>query len=476
MTSGSTDTRASAPQPEGGSFRDRTARVFLDGGRVLRGLGPRAFEAWEAYSRAEFFQRLSASGAVVGTRCLTDRDRPNIGDGCVAVLEHDRVPFVSYPYEWSFSMLKRAALLQLDLLLAALAEGFTLKDATPYNFQWRGTRVQFIDVGSIEPYREGEPWVGYRQFCQLFLYPLLLQAARGLPAPKLLRAGLDGIEPRFCRSLLRTRDLLRRGALTHVWLHALAQERFASTQESSVARLAKGGLRRSMVERTVRGMRSVVARLQPRRRRSAWADYRHEHSYQAGDLEAKRGFVERFVAARSPGLVWDVGANTGDFSRIVAPHAGYTVALEQDEATVDQMFTELAAEGNERILPLVVDITDPSPGMGWRGAERHTLWERGKPDLALCLALIHHVVIAGNVPLPEFIDWLTGLGCDLVIEFVGRDDPMVRRLLLNKRDDYTDYDQGVLEACLGRAFAVESRLPLASGTRFLYGCRAEGRG
>ena len=475
MTRSNPGTGPAGPHPEGGSFRDRTARVFLEGERVLRALGPRALAAWEAYSRAAFFQKLSAEGAVVGTRRLTGPGCPAIGEGWVAILEHDRVPFVSYPYEWSFSMLKEAALLQLDVLLGALAEGFTLKDATPYNIQWRGTRPQFIDVASIEPYREGEPWVGYRQFCQLFLYPLLLQSARGLPGPMLLRARLDGIDPQTCRSMLRARDLLRRGVLTHVWLHAMAQGRFADAEVSSVDLMARAGFKRSMVERTVRGMRRVVARLQARRRRSTWTEYRHEHSYQATDLQAKREFVEHFVAARRPGMVWDIGANTGDFSRIAARHAPLVVALEQEETTVDRLFSELKVEGGDRILPLVVDVTDPSPGMGWRCAERRTLWDRGRPDLALCLALIHHVVIAGNVPLPEFVGWLAELGCDLVIEFVGKDDPMVRRLLLNKRDDYADYDQTVFEACLGRAFAVESRMPLESGTRTLYACRALGR-
>jgi len=171
-------------------------------------------------------------------------------------------------------------------------------------------------------------------------------------------------------------------------------------------------------------------------------------------------------------LAWDLGANTGTFSRIVAEHAEYVVAMDADHLAVDRLYRSAKRDGLTNLLPMVIDLTDPSPNLGWRGLERKSLLERGRPDLTLCLALLHHLVIGGNIPLPELVAWLAGLGGDLIVEFVTREDARVRQLLRNKTDQYSDYDVGVFEDCLGRHFDVARRFPLASGSRILYHARA----
>jgi len=360
-------------------------------------------------------------------------------------------------------MLRDAALLQLELLLAALDEGLILKDATPYNVQWRGARPVFVDVGSFERLRDGEPWAGYRQFCMLFLYPLLLQTYRGFEPQPLLRGRLDGITPEQCRSLLSRRDLLRRGVLTNVHLHAKLERRYGASGRDVKGELRSAGFGVELVKANVRRLQRLVRGLEWSPPGSAWS------GYAGADAEAKAAFVREVVGRRRRDLVWDLGCNDGRHARLAAENARYVVAVDADQAVVDGLYRALATEGNTSILPLVVDLADPSPGLGWRGLERKPLLDRGRPDLVLCLALLHHLAISSNIPVREVLDWLRGLGGTLVIELVTREDEMVRRLLARKREGlHADNDRAPFEACLAELFEVERSQALPSGTRILY--------
>jgi hypothetical protein len=380
------------------------------------------------------------------------------------------VPFVSYPYEWSFAMLREAALLQLELLLAALDEDVILKDGSPYNVQWRGTRPVFVDVGSLEPLRPGEAWAGYRQFCTLCLYPLMLQAYKGVPFNAWLRGSLEGIEPAEMRRLLSLRDAVRPGVLTHVRLHS-ALERRAGAQNVR-AELREAGFGKELVRANVRKLQRLVRGLRAPAMSSAWTDYGPTTTYDEGDAERKASFVRAAVSSRRHRLVWDLGSSGGRYTRIAAEHADYTLALDADAAVVDGLFRSLAAEGVDSILPLVANVADPSPGLGWRGRERVALAERGRPDLVLCLALVHHLALSANLPLAELVGWLRSLDATVVVEFVTPDDPMARRLLERKREGlHADYNREAFERLLGDAFTVERSEELAGGARVLYLCR-----
>ena len=420
---------------------------------MLRELSPRALEDWEALERARFFRRALGDGRIVATE--------EIAPG---LLRHERVAFVSYPYEWPFEMLRDAALLELGLIEEALAEGFVLKDGTPYNVQWRGTQPVFVDVGSFERLREGEPWAGYRQFCTLFLYPLLLQAYRGVAPQPLLRGSLEGIEPEQARALLRGRDVFRRGVLAHVVLHARMEAKHAARQHDVRSELKAAGFRSELIRANLRRLRKLIERLRPERRRSAWASYRDIAPYSDEDVLRKERFVRN---AGRAGLAWDLGCNDGRFARAV--DAETVVAIDGDECVAGELYSKLRGEGSRTILPLVVDLADPSPGLGWRGLERRPLEQRGRPELVLCLALVHHLAIGRNLPLEELVAWLRALGARLVVEFADRDDPMVKRLLAVKRaETHEDYGRATFESALARRFELERCEQLGSGTRTLY--------
>ena len=456
---------------EPGSFRDRHGRVFYKDGAVYRALSRHSLTAWHTLEKTRFFPRLVEEGLIVKTG-LADAaalaSSEALPGDWAGILRHETIPYVSYPYEWSFQMLQEAALLQLRLISESLAEGMILKDATPYNVQWNGVRTVFIDIPSFEPWPPGGAWTGYRQFCSLYLYPLMLQAYRNLPFQPWLRGSLDGISPRECRDLLSSRDLFRSGVLLHVWLQSRFQEKYGARRESASQLLKDAGFNRKAILSNVGRLTRLVSRLRWTPSASQWTGYAGDNTYSRPDREAKREFVRWAVGRKRWKMSWDLGANTGDYSRLAAAGSDTVLAMDRDSASVDLLYRDLRREGPANILPLVVNLADPSPSLGWRCLERTSLTERGSPELVLCLALIHHMVIDANIPLAEFVQWLSRLGGSLVIEFVRRDDPMVKMLLRNKEDQYTDYRMDYFEDCLGKCFRVHRRQELPSGSRVLY--------
>lgn len=470
-----TQQRTMHSQVEPGSFRDRNGRVFYAADAVFRGLSAQALEEWQTLSSTSFFRHCMEQGQLVRTEQVDPRRRedPSLAEGWAGVLKHEPIPFISYPYEWSFGMLKDAALLQLELLLAALQEGMILKDASAFNSQWRGSSSVFIDIPSFTRLVPGAPWMGYRQFCQQFLYPLFLQAYQDIPFQPWLRGSIDGIEPEDCKHIMSVRNLLRPSVFLHVYLQSKIQATYAQTENNIKKELAAAGFHKQLIETNVRRLRTLVRKLVWKRAKSVWSDYATEHSYSNTDHERKAAFVRQVVQLRPRNLVWDLGCNTGVFSRIAAENARYVVAMDADSLVIERFYQALKAEKQTTILPLVTNIANLSPNLGWRGLERKALTERGKPDLILCLALIHHLVIGANIPLQELVDWLASLGGDIVIEFVTKADPMVQRLLRNREDLYADYAVGYFEQCLSQAFDLVQRETLESGSRSLYYARAK---
>ena len=455
-----------------GSFRDPTSRVFIVGDDVLRGLDARGLADFEAVADSSFFNELLAEGLVVDTERL---EQPVAGlEEWDAVLRHHRIPVISYPFEWPFEMLRDAALLQLEVTARGLAEGFITKDATSYNVQFEGTAPVFIDVGSFEPVRAGEPWYGYRQFCELFLNPLVLQAVGGAGYHSWMRGSLDGISPAELAPLIKGRRRLDRRLLVHVRLHARAEDRFADAdRERDVGgELRQAGLGPKVLAAQVENLRRTVAGLRWKAQRSTWSDYADRSHYSDDDLGAKDAFVSRTTEALRPPLVLDLGANDGRFSMLALEHgAGRAVAVDSDHLVVDRLYRHLRDLGEKRILPLVMDLADPSTGLGWQGRERPGFTDRVRPDLVLALAVVHHLALTDTVPLEMIVDHLAEFDAPLVVEFPHRDDPMAARLLARKRSGLFDhYDVPQWEAALERRFEVFERETAPSGKRTLYRC------
>ena len=379
-------------------------------------------------------------------------------------------------------MLKDAALLQLRLLTASVGHGWTLKDATPFNIQYSlatgGPRPIFIDVPSFTP-RGGAYWHGHRQFCATFLAPLLLTAHLGVPFAPLLKSAPEGVPPEEAIKYFRGLRRFHRGVPAHIWFPARAEQALRNRGRDGSATHSPD---RKQSQRTLLALLDSLTRLVQRlsygKPRSAWTAYSHNHPYDSADFERKKEFVARHAEALRPALTLDLGANTGAFSRIAARFSRVVVAADADHDAVETLYlalrdhqTEARGEGGDsehrNIIPIVLDVANPSPGLGWAGTERAAFTVRAKPDLVLCLALVHHLRVAANVPLPLLIDWLRTLDAPVVMEFVGREDEMFAELIANKQERYEDYSAAGFEAHLRGRFHVRDRLALKDGRREL---------
>jgi hypothetical protein len=437
-------------------------------------LSGEAVSNWQKLQQAAFFQSCRKDGRIIATWAVDPEEAGWAADETTCILEHERVPSISYPYEWTFGMLKDAALLHLELMRGALASDMILKDATPYNVQWQGVHPVFIDIPSFGPLEPGEPWVGYRQFCELFLYPLMLQAYKGIDFKPWLRGRIDGIPADDMRGLMSARDLLRPGVLLHVVAQSALQQRYSGSSTNVRSALVEAGFDKQLILRNVEKLIALVSKLTPRRTRTEWSDYDRTHSYDEAEFNRKAGFVRAAASTRRWRLAWDLGCNTGTFSRIVDEHADQVVAMDGDWMAIEHFYQrEKAGNASKSILPLVINLADASPNQGWLGAERKGLAERGRPDLTLCLALIHHIVISANIPLADFIGWLADLGTSVVIEFVGRDDEMVQALLANRKDQYADYHPEIFRELLAARFDIKAEQSLKSGKRRIYFAEAK---
>jgi len=459
----------SSPDPEydAGSFRDPSSRVWRDGGRILRGLDTTAASDWEKTAASKFFQKAMADGRIVRTETV-EGPSPD-GRDWTAVLEHERIPVVTYPHEWSFAMLQDAALLTLGLVRAAIDDNITTKDATAYNVQFIGARPVFIDVPSFEPYRQGEAWWGYRQFCQMFLFPLMFTAYKDLPHQPWMRGAVDGITPEQARRVLQGRRASSKGIFSHVWLHAKADARFTDGSADTVTDMKKAGYKKELYVATIDRLIKLVEGLEWDRSESTWGDYSQRGHYHSKELLLKGDFVRSVASQSHRSQVWDIGANDGMFSRIAAEHSDTVLAMDADDLVVDRLYRELKADGTTGIVPMYMNFADPSPGIGWNGTERPPLPSRSQPDLVLALAVIHHLALTHNVPTSAILDNFVTLDSEIVLEIPTENDQMVKTLLRHKRAGTHDaYTLEAIEAQINDRFDVRTREELPGGTRVIF--------
>lgn len=448
----------------GASYRDPSGFVFSRNGGLYRQVNKVFAEEFDACTASGLYDTL------IRDRLLVPHHSADLSLALTpeahAVIEPERLPFISYPYEWCFGELRDAALLTLDVQLRALERGFVLRDASAYNVQFVGGRPVFIDTLSFERYREGEPWAAYKQFCEHFLVPLTLMATRDVRCGRLLREYLDGIPLDLGSALLPRRTWADPRTMLHIHLHARAQRKYADTQVSRVVgtrRMAKPAL-----VALIGSLRNTVARLTWRPEGTPWAEYVGATNYSEAATARKQELVRRYLSRLRPAVVWDIGANTGVYSRVAREVAPFVVSFDIDPAAVERNYRTVRSREETGILPLVLDLTNPSPALGWAHRERMSLADRGPADVVMALALIHHLAIAGNVPLDQVAEFLARLGRALVIEFVAKSDSQVQRLLRNRPDIFPDYTQEGFERAFGRYFAIEDCERVADAERWVY--------
>ncbi len=451
-------------QPLGSSFRDPSGFVYTRDGVLYRQVNRSFLDRFEAFLGSGLYDELVRQRLLVPHRPVS-LDLAATPDAA-AVLEPERVRFISYPYEWSFGQLRDAALLTLELQERALVRGFTLRDASAYNVQFHAGRPVFIDTLSFEPREEGAPWQAYGQFCQHFLVPLALMSLVDVRLGTLQRQFLDGIPLELGSDLLGVGGWLRPGLLVHVKAHARLQRRYADRAIGRTARERKVDAPAQL--NLVRGLRATIEGLRWNPAGTEWADYVHDTNYTAEAAAAKRERVGEMLRGLGAESAWDIGANTGEYSRAARAVVPRVVAFDLDPAAVERNYRRVRAEGETGILPLLMDLTNPSPAQGWAHRERLSLEQRGPADAVLALALVHHLAIGHNLPLDRIAAFLVRLGRTLVIEFVPKSDSQVGRLLRNRPDIFPHYAREGFEEAFRRCYRIDETYPIPSSERILY--------
>jgi ribosomal protein L11 methylase PrmA len=446
------------------SYRDPSGFLFLHDGTLYRYVAQAYAPHYDTFMQGGLYRDLTGAALLIPHREVPPPT--STPPGAHRILKPEPVAFVSYPYEWCFGQLRDAALCLLEVQRRALMHGMLLKDASAYNVQFHRGRPIWIDTLSFERYRPGEPWIAYRQFCEHFLAPLLLMARLHVDAGRLLREHLDGLPLDLAVRMLGWRAAFSSAALVHVRLHARSIRKFSGPEAPSPGGQGRVGLRG--LEALVDNLTRAVRNLDWRPSGTEWADYSSTHGYAPESLEAKRRIVQDLLAQAQPQTVWDLGANTGEFSRLAAATGAATIALDADAAAVERNYQRIVSDRETGILPLIQDLSNPSPSLGWGLAERLSLVERGPADVVLALALVHHLAITHNLPFDLIAGFLAKLGRQLIIEFVPKDDPQLGLLLRSREDIFTQYSRESFERAFERWFSIGSGKPLPGSGRILY--------
>jgi ribosomal protein L11 methylase PrmA len=453
-----------------GSYRDPSGHVHIVGDRVFRTVTPHGQAEYKFVRDSGALTGLIERGLLIAATEVENTNLASAGPDDL-LLKHPKIPIISYPYEWPFAALKAAALLHLDIQLELLEHDVALSDASAFNIQFIGGKPQFIDYLSFRRYREDEPWLAHRQFCQQFLNPLVLQAKLGVPFHAWFRGQPEGIEIGELASLLKFRHKLSPVLFSHVVLLARLQGRVNESDVAAAQAARTRGLKRSRFRAILEQLRHFIAGLSPAGvSHTTWGHYATDNTYESAEASAKHAFVERFAADARPGLLIDLGCNTGDYSHAALAHgARRVVGLDGDHGALDGAFARATTEDLD-FLPLYQDLANPTPGLGWNARERQGLGERlAAADGVLALAVIHHLAIARNVPLEEVVSSIVSMAPKGVIEFVPKDDPTVQTMLALREDVFATYSRESFMAALeNRAEIVAHETVSTSGRELFY--------
>jgi len=449
------------------SFRDPSGFLFSRDGVLYRQVNPKYEQEYVRLMESGLYEKLVKAGLLI-PHVEVDRF-PVHATAEVAhkVIQPERVPFISYPYEWSFGQLKDAALATLSIQRRALKAGMSLKDASAYNIQFVHGKATLIDTLSFEMYKEGQPWVAYRQFCQHFLAPLALMALKDIRLNQLLRVYIDGVPLDLASQLLPWTTRFNFGLLTNIHLHAGAQKRYAYAGEEVRSRVGSTFGKQAMVG-LMDSLTATVRKLHWKPGGTQWGNYYDITNYSDVAFEHKKQLVSEWVKQVNPALAWDLGANNGVFSRVASSNGSFVVSFDIDPAAVEQNYGQAKSEKAANLLPLLLDLTNPSPSLGWANRERDSFGLRGPANMVLALAVVHHLAISNNVPLPQLADFFAETGEWLVIEFVPKSDSQVQKLLASREDIFPNYTRAGFEEAFKKRFKIHNAVDVRESERVLY--------
>ena len=449
---------------EPSSFRDPSGFLFWRDGTLYRQINQKYQDNYQLLTSSGLYQELIDQNLLISHEEIGIE--PHTPENAYCVIKPQTLPFISYPYEWCFGQLKDAALVTLKIQQLALKGGMSLKDASAYNIQFLQNKPVLIDTLSFEKFKEGQPWVAYRQFCQHFLAPLALMSRKDIRLNQLSRNYIDGIPLDLASELLPFKTRFNFSLLTHIHLHAVAQNRFAGKEITHTD--TRMQMTKTALQSILGGLESAVQSLDWEPGGTSWSDYDQIMNYSQEAFEHKKQLVRSYLEISQPERVWDLGANTGEFSRLASQQEIPALAFDNDPGVVELNYRHCKETGDGYLFPLLLDLTNPSPDLGWFNRERQSLLRRASADAVLALALVHHLAISNNLPLPEIARFLAELGSWLIIEFVPNEDSQTQKLLASRENIFPDYRMDKFEGAFRNFFQILEKDPIQGTQRTLY--------
>lgn len=445
------------------SFRDPSGHLFKYENKLLRSVSSSYSENYDILMTSGLYEKLVQKGFLIPHKEIEIALKDN--NNLHKVLEPEFISYISYPYEWSFSQLKDAALLTLKIQKLALKYGLSLKDASAYNVQFHNGKPVFIDTLSFEKLEKNHAWIAYKQFCQHFLAPLALMAYTDIRLNNLAKNYIDGIPLDLASKLLPFSSKLNVSLLMHIHMHAKSQKEYES-KEVDIENDVK--VTEFQLLSIIDSLESAVKSLKFPGSKTEWGEYYTFTNYEAAAFENKKVIIEKFLDVLNPSSLWDLGANNGHFSKLASDRGIRTCSLDIDPVAVEKNYLRVKQNNEKNILPLLIDLTNPSPAIGWANAERDSISNRGQIDVVMALALIHHIAISNNVPLEQIAEYFKSLSKNLIIEFVPKSDSQVKKLLATRKDIFPEYTQEGFEKAFQKYYKIRECVKITDSERFLY--------
>jgi len=413
------------------SFRDPSGYVFRKDEQIYRTVN-------ECYRENYDLLMSELYGVLVGKKYLIPHEEvePSEFEYAYKIIKSVEIPFITYPYEWSFSQLKDASLLTLKIQLIALKHDMVLKDASAYNVQFYEGKPIFIDTLSFEKYQEWAPWIAYKQFCQHFLAPLVLMSYSDVRLNQLLKTNIDGIPLDLANKLLPLKHKLRPSVFFNISMQSSFQKKYES---KDIDFKKKSKISKEQLMSMNCQLQDVISELKFPTKSTEWGEYYTFTNYNDRAFQDKKTIVEDFISRANPKSLWDLGANNGFFTRLASSRNINTLAFDIDPIACEKNYLDIKSNNEKNILPVLFDLTNPSPSIGWGNSERGSILERTKPDMLMALALVHHLAISNNIPLVNIAEYFSTLARHLIIEFVPKADTQVQKLLATREDIFVNY-------------------------------------
>tara|TARA_B100000029_G_C17535930_1_gene944880 strand:- start:244 stop:1629 length:1386 start_codon:yes stop_codon:yes gene_type:complete len=446
---------------ENSSFRDKSGFLFYHENEIYRLINSSYKEQYEKLMNSKLYEKLVEKNLIIPHSEIEDLD---VDHDYYKIIKPKKIPFISYPYEWSFSQLRDAALLTLRIQKGAMKYGMTLKDGSAFNIQFLNGRPILIDTLSFEIYEDGQIWKPYKQFCQHFLAPLALMSKKDIRLNLLSKTFIDGIPIDLAAKLLPKTTFGNFGLMAHIHAHAKSQKHY----EDKDAKIKQKTLSKRSFEGLIENLKSSIEKMAWNEDDTEWGDYYSDTNYSEKSFEEKKQFISLAIDQIKPKLVWDLGANTGVFTRIASNNGIATVSFDIDPLAVEKNYLTSLENSEQNILPLILDLTNPSSSIGWSNNERMSIIQRGPADMVFALALVHHLAISNNVPLNKLAEFFSKISKFLIIEFVPKSDSQVKRLLLTRDDIFDDYNENNFKLEFSKFFKIINSKKITDSERTIY--------